>query len=348
MVSADVCALIQSFCRMRRLLRTSVSVNSEFMMSEEINASDCKCKGKTPVAEYYDAPQTVESVLSAEEIGKAHQIAERGAGTPQNGEIYQHQVFGVLKTAKDSESHAKNRVLYLERQNGPKEWGGQRMEIRIIGKEVNDPVAEYEYAQSNRNDHCVGNDGGGLYGEYCLALTAYGQVVAYSYGFGSGYGYRQHEHHYADNACYLVCRGIGTAEMGSGVPEKVIGKVFNEKRNGDWKADLEDVLDDCKVCDFLSSQNVEFLQLSAVSAEQQDNDKGCPANDGCGHTASDGTHCRYSQLAVHEYVVKRNVQNNRNNAYNHGRYGNHHAFGSVFHEVIKTHSGKSQDYQVYI
>ncbi len=136
--------------------------------------------------------------------------------------------------------------------------------------------------------------------------------------------------------------------MGRGVPEKVIGEVFNEKCYGDWKADFENVLDDCKVHGFLSSQNVEFLELAAVSAEQQDNGKGRPGNDGGGHAASYASHCRHSQLAVHEYVVKRNVQDNRNNADNHGRYGNHYAFGGVFHEMIKTHSRKGYDYQVYV
>ena len=63
-------------------MKASVPVNSEFMMFEEIKASDCKRKGKTPVAEYYYAPQAVQSVFSAEEIGKAHQISERGAGAP--------------------------------------------------------------------------------------------------------------------------------------------------------------------------------------------------------------------------------------------------------------------------
>ena len=47
-------------------MKASVPVNSEFMMFEEIKASDCKRKGKTPVAEYYYAPQAVQSVFSAE------------------------------------------------------------------------------------------------------------------------------------------------------------------------------------------------------------------------------------------------------------------------------------------
>ena len=105
------------------------------MMSEEVDASCAEGYGQTPVAENQNAPQTIEAVFSAEEIGKTDQITKRRTHAPENHEIHEHHGFGILESANDPQTDSEQSVLYLKREYGKKQRGGQFVQCRILRKE---------------------------------------------------------------------------------------------------------------------------------------------------------------------------------------------------------------------